>query len=281
MSIGSADRGRGSTRDLPAERPARPRPSWRSVALPAEHGGWSLTAEPVLLGLIVAWSLPGLALGLAAMVAFVARTPIKLVLVDRFRHRRLDRTRLATRIAAVELLVLVALVIVAVTTAASGFWAPLIVAAPLIVLELWYDMRSRSRRLIPELAGSIGIGSMATAIALADGAPTRVAWGLWVVIGARSLAAIPYVRTQILRTRSHPGPTWHSDLAQVSAVVVAGGAWSVDLVPFATWMALVVLAVVDLAAVRMRPRPAVVIGIQQTVVGLGVIVVTGMAIHLT
>ena len=68
---------------------------WRQVAVPSEHGGWSLTAEPVVLGLVVAWSWPGLALGLAAMLAFVARTPVKFVLVDRWRHRWLDRSRLA------------------------------------------------------------------------------------------------------------------------------------------------------------------------------------------
>lgn len=32
---------------------------WRQVAVPSEHGGWSLTAEPVVLGLVVAWSWPG------------------------------------------------------------------------------------------------------------------------------------------------------------------------------------------------------------------------------
>ncbi|MGI9616377.1 MAG: YwiC-like family protein, partial [Acidimicrobiales bacterium] len=73
--------------------------SWRQVAVPTEHGGWSLTAEPVLLGLLVAWSWPGLALGLAAMLAFVARTPLKVVLVDRWRNRWLDRSRVAAAIA--------------------------------------------------------------------------------------------------------------------------------------------------------------------------------------
>ncbi|MGI9598562.1 MAG: YwiC-like family protein, partial [Acidimicrobiales bacterium] len=115
------------------------------MAVPTEHGGWSLTAEPALLGLLVAWSWPGLALGLAAMVAFVARTPLKVVLVDRWRHRWLARTGLAARIAAVELVVFAALVAYAATAADPGFWVPLAVAAPLIGLELWYDMRSRSR----------------------------------------------------------------------------------------------------------------------------------------
>jgi hypothetical protein len=73
------------------------------VALPSEHGGWSLTLEPVALGLLVAPSWPGLALGAAALVAFVARTPLKVVLVDRWRHRWLARTRLASLQATAEL----------------------------------------------------------------------------------------------------------------------------------------------------------------------------------
>lgn len=245
--------------------------------MPTEHGGWSLTAEPAVLGLLVAWSLPGLALGVAAMVAFLARTPLKLVLVDRFRHRWLDRTRVAAQIAAVELVVLVLLVAYALS-AAQSFWVPLAVAAPLIALELWYDMRSRGRRLIPELAGSIGIGSIATAIALADGAATRVAWGLWIVIAARSVAAIPYVRTQILRTRSKPAPNWNSDVAQVAAWGATVVGWAFDLVPFAAVVALSVLAAINLVAVRLAPKPAVVIGIQQMVFGIVVILTTAIAV---
>jgi hypothetical protein len=253
---------------------------WKSVALPSEHGGWSLTAEPAVLGLAVAWSWPGLALGVAAMVAFVTRTPLKIVLVDQWRHRSLPRTHFAAKIAATELVVFVALVTYAVVEGSSGFLLPLAVAAPLVSIEWWFDMRSRGRRLIPELAGSIGIGSIATAIALADGAPTKLAWGLWVVIAARSLAAIPYVRTQISRTKSRPAPLWHSDLAQLIAVAIAVAATIADIVPVAAAAIIAVLAVVHTSAVRMSPRPAMVIGIQEMVLGVAVIATTVTAIHL-
>ena len=76
---------------------------WRAVAVPSEHGGWGLTLEPVLLGLLVAFSWPGLAIGVAALLAFLVRTPLKLALVDRRRQRSLPRTRLAWRFAAAEL----------------------------------------------------------------------------------------------------------------------------------------------------------------------------------
>ena len=78
-----------------AEAAVGDRAGWRAVAIPTEHGGWGLTMEPVLLGLIVAWSGAGVAVGVAAFAAFLLRTPAKLVAVDIRRDRWLDRSRLA------------------------------------------------------------------------------------------------------------------------------------------------------------------------------------------
>lgn len=259
--------------------PGRPRSLLRQVALPAEHGGWSLTAEPIVLGLLVAWSGPGLALGAAAMVAFLARTPLKLVLVDLRRGRRLERTRLAARVAAIETAVIVVLAVAAAAGSSTGrFWVPIAVAAPLVVLELWFDMRSRGRRLVPELAGTVGIGSVATAIALVDGADASLAVGLWCVAAARAAAAIPHVRTQLQRAHGRTFHRWHSDVAQLVALAVVATASMVDAIPVAPVATLTVVAVFDLCAVRMAPRPAVIIGIQQTVIGVVVVAATAIAV---
>ena len=254
------------------------RSTLRAVAIPTEHGGWSLTLEPILLGLLVAWSWPGAALGAAAMLAFIARTPLKLVLVDRWRDRWLPRTTVAARVAAVELLVLAALVAIAVLEADARFWWPLLAAAPLVAIELWFDMRSRSRRLLPELAGTVGIGSVAAAIALADSAETGLAVGLWVVVAARAGAAIPYARTQVFRARSRPYELWHSDLAQALAVVAVTIAWVAEVVPLAAVIAIMVIALFNVGAVRSAPRPAKIIGLQQMFFGLAVVGVTAASL---
>ncbi len=256
------------------------RPMWRQVAVPTEHGGWSLTAEPVLLGLLSAWSWPGLALGIAAMLAFVARTPVKLLLVDVWRKRWLPRTTLALWVALIEIALIVALAAVAASGAERRFWVPLAIAAPLVALELWFDMRSRGRRLIPELAGTIGIGSVAAAIALIDGADSKLALGLWSVVAARSAAAIPYVRTQLMRLHGRPFQLWLSDAAQVLEVAVAAIAWAVDAIPFAPVVAIAAVGAINLAAVRAEPRPAKVIGFQQMFFGLFVVAVTAASVHL-
>lgn len=255
------------------------RPSLRAVALPTEHGGWSLTLEPAILGLIVAPAAAGLALGAAALVAFVARTPLKVVLVDRWRGRWMARSALAARVAAFELLLIAVLVAVAIRTSLAPFWWPLALAAPLVAIELWYDMRSRSRRLIPELAGAVGIGSIAAAITLAGGAESNVAVGLWLVMAARSIAAIPFVRVQLLRAKDRAHVLWHSDAAQAAALAIGVGGWMADLVPPVAMAALAIQAMFELIAIRRPPQRAALIGAQQVVIGLTVVLITGLGVR--
>jgi hypothetical protein len=264
---------------VPVLAEARSRSLWRQVAVPSEHGGWSLTAEPVVLGLVVAWSWPGLALGLAAMLAFVARTPVKVVLVDRWRHRWLDRSRLAARIAVVELAAIAMLAALAAAGAVDRwFWVPLAVAAPFIGVELWFDMRSRSGRLIPELAGTFGIGSVVAAIVLTGGGSASLAVGLWVMVSARAAAAIPYARAQVFRAHGRPVTRSHSDVAQVLAVAAVALAWGFGAIPLVPVVAVAAIAAFNVVAVRGRVKPAMVIGLQQMAFGIAVVVSTAVAV---
>lgn len=254
--------------------------SLRSVAVPTEHGGWSLTLEPVVLGLVVAWSWPGLALGGAALGAFLIRSPLKLVLVDLWRRRWLPRTAMAAKVVAVELTVLAALLALVTDSSGFSFWVPITFAVPLVALEMWYDMRSRSRRLLPELAGAIGIGASAAAIAIVGAESGTVAAGLWSALAVRSVAAIPYVRHQVLRTKAAPTSRRHSDAAQVIAVAGALVSAALGLVPVAVPAVITLLALLNVAAVRLPPRRVAVLGIEQVLSGVAVVATTAVAVSL-
>jgi hypothetical protein len=257
------------------------RSSLRAVAVPTEHGGWGLTIEPALLGVLVAPGLAGVLLALAAVVAFVLRTPLKLVLVDAHRHRDLDRTRLARCVVAVELVVLLALVLGAVLSADAAFWWPALVAAPLVATELWFDMRSRSRRLAPEIAGAAGIGAVAAMIALAGGESSALAAALWMVLAARVLTAIPSVRAQVMALHGRTVSPVAGRLGDVAAVVVASVAVAVDSLVLAG--AIAVAAVVLLQHVSDHyPAPrAALLGVRQTALGFLVVVVTAAGVLAT
>lgn len=264
-----------------AARTGRARPAWRAVAIPDEHGGWGLTTEPVLLGLLVAPSWAGGALAVGAVAAFVARTPLKLALVDRWRHRQLARSKLAARIAAAELALLAVLALVAGRRAGWDWLVPVAIAAPLVAVELWFDMQSRSRRLVPEVCGAVGIAAAAASIALAGGASGRLAAALWLILAARALASVPFVRAQIRRLRhgsTHPAS---SDRAQIAGVVVALVALATDAAVAAGAAAVVAVAGSQLASVRRPPVPAKTLGLRQLVLGLAVVAITATGVLLT
>lgn len=254
------------------------RSAFRAVAVPVEHGGWGLTAEPVVLGLLIAPGVAGLCIGVAAVLAFLARTPLKVALVDRHRHRYLPRTGLAWRVFAVECLAILVLAAVAVLRAEAWFWWPLAIAAPVLGTELAYDMRSRGRRLVPELAGAIGIGSVAGAIALASGRPTSVAVAIWMVLAARGVSAIVTVRDQVGGLHGKARNPRHVLIADVvaAAVVVGAAALEPRVLP---GVVAVLLAIGVQRALSRRPTPrAVVLGIRQTGLGLAVVVATAVGV---
>lgn len=257
---------------------ASARSTIRAVAMPTEHGGWSLTLEPAILGLIVAWSWRGFALGVAGMIAFLVRTPLKIVLVDWWRKRWLHRTNVALQVAVVELTLLIVFVGLGTVGADQRLWIPVIFAVPLIGIELWFDMRSKSRRLLPELAGTVGIGALAATIALANGTSMKISLGLWAVIAARAVAAIPYVRTQILRRKGKIVQLWHSDLAQVVSIVSVLVSLYAGLTVGICVAIISFVAAFNLTAVRFPTPPTKVIGIQQMFIGIGVVVGTGIAV---
>ena len=273
--------GHGRSMATPAADP-RPRPAWRSVAVPAEHGGWGLTLEPVVLGLALVPSWAGLAVGGAGLLAFVARTPGKLAIVDHRRGRTAPRTVLARRIATGEGVVIVVLAAVALALAGPAWLAPAALAAPLVAVELWFDVRSRGRRLVPELCGAVGIASLAPAVALAGGAPVAAAMVAWLLLAGRSLAAIPYVRAQVLRIhRPERAPgSWQVLGAQAAGLVAAVTA--VALVPAALAGAVAVAAssVVRLAGLRRPPRSAARLGALESALGMVVVVATAVGLHL-
>jgi len=252
--------------------PPRQRSMLRAVAVPAEHGGWGLTAEPVLLGLLVAPSVAGAALGLAAVMAFLARTPLRLLGVDLHRHRRLPRTQLAARVGAAEASVVAALIAGVAVLAGHAWWVPLLAAVPLVAVEAVYDVRSRSRRLVPELCGAVGIAAVAPAVARAGGASWTIAIGLWVVLAARSLASIPFARAQVERAKGRAIRRAGVDVAQALGTVAVVVGWAVGAVPLAGLIAVAFLAVGQAVWIRVRPPRIAVTGVVQLVAGLGVVV---------
>lgn len=195
---------------------------WQAVALPAEHGSWSLVIEPILLGLLVASTWAGLFLGLAGFCAFLAHQPVKISLLDRKRGRFYARTQLATRYAFLYLGLAVVFLSAAVWLVGLRPLLPLAVAVPLMLIFGIYDQRP-GRHWQAELSAPIAFAAIAAAIPLAAGWSWATAVALWIVMAARSAPSILYVRSRLRLSKGKAAQrkrAWLAHLIALALVVV-------------------------------------------------------------
>ncbi len=257
---------------------ATPAIPWRKVLIPAEHGAWGFLAEPLLLGLLVAFSRPGLALAAAVIAAFLARHALKLLLGDRRRGKRYPRTEMAERALLVLGPLAVAGVVAGVAFAGPRVVIPVAIASPAAAIALAYDLRNRGRTWIAELAAPIALGASAPAIALAHGWSFVPALALWAVVIARAVPSVLYVRARLRLERGEPVAWGVSEAAQ--GVALLGVAWlaSGGLAPWLAVAAIAVLAgraFVGLSSLR-KPTTARRVGF--TELGLGLFTVLLVAV---
>jgi hypothetical protein len=259
---------------------AKERSMFRAVAVPREHGGWGLTFEPGLLGLLLIPGAAGICLAAAALAGFLARTPLRLVLVDHHRGRSLERTLMARWVLTGELVVIAVLITAAFELAKGQFWIPAFVAGPFVIVALWFEMRSRGRRLIPELAGAAGVCSVVTMVVLADGGGARLAVGAWLVLGARAATSIPHVRGMIARLHGRPQPTALTAVADATAVAATAVAAFLDHALIVGCAAVVLVIIIQRASSRGSvPSPAA-LGVRQMTMGFAVVAATAMGVHI-
>jgi hypothetical protein len=288
-------------------------PSWRALVLPKEHGGWSLTFEPLVLALLAAPSWAGLALALALVAAFFLRRPLK-----QWRTAP-EPPRSAEVRAPIGWLVALAATAGGLAVALGGV-KPLVLLIPTVAAGLvfvWCDLRGEGREQAAELAGAAAFAFVPAGIAAFAGWPAAAALALAAVMLARAVPTVLVVRAYLRMRKGERGSTgayrpiddgqeclevarasrpWvgqkQSDMGKMpmplvapallaSCAAVAGVAWFAAhrLVP---WLAVVLLGglAVRAAALLVWPRPAWrarQVGIAEAAVGTAYVVAVGLS----
>jgi len=242
----------------------------RSVALPAEHGGWGFLLEPLLLGLLTAGSGAGLLLAVAAFGVFLIHQPLKIALKDRVKGRRPARTVWAERFVALYGLMALVPILLLLATMPPSFLIPIALAVPLAGIQALYDARNQSRRLLPEISGALSLAMIAPAIALLAGWQLPAALVLGVIVAMRVVPAILYVRARLRLEHGKPGspyPAWIAHGVGLGAVLVLAAARQTPWLGMLAFLILLARALLGLSSYR-KARPAKVIGFQEIAYGL-------------
>lgn len=256
----------------------KPGVSIRSVAVPAEHGGWGFLVEPMLLGLIVAPSLPGAAICIAAAAAFLLHQPLKIAVKDRAKGRVFERTRLAQRFVLLYGMAAAAAFAAATLTGDIRFWVPLLIALPPAAVQLYAEYRSEGRSLISESAGALALAATAPAIILAAQgdaqSATATAALAWLLLALRGVPSILYVRLRLRQIRGKSEETRPTDTrlavgAHIVGVGLTFALWAGAMIsPLATAATGILLARAVRGLTSAVAVPARVVGVQEVIIGL-------------
>lgn len=172
--------------------------SIKSVAIPAEHGGWGFLCEPLILGLLIAPSLAGIGIVLLMAAAFLLHQPFKIVVKDRRKGRVYERTRLAQQFLVIYGVIGVVGFGIAWVSASNPMWIiPLLTAAPFAVLQFAYELRNDGRNLVSEIVGALVLAASAPAILLAADREPLLAGLAWGALALRIIPSILYVRARL------------------------------------------------------------------------------------
>lgn len=248
----------------------RPAPvSYRKLVLPTEHGAWGFLAEPIVLGLVVAFSWTGVLVALATAAGFLVRQPVKLRLGDRRRGKRYPRTTTAERAIAVLGFTGAAAAVGALASGGPRLVIPLALAAPPAVVMLAFDLRNRGRAWVAELAAPVALTSTVAATALAGGWALVPALGLWGLMVARAVPSVLYVRARLRLERGVPVASGPVEGALAAGLLGTLALAAFGLVPWLGFAAVAVLtarAFYGLSAIR-RPATARQVGTREILWG--------------
>lgn len=257
------------------------RPNWRSIALPAEHGGWGFLLEPIILGLLLAPTWAGLLLGLAAAAAFLVHQPLKIALKGVRQRRLTPRVRWAIRFAALYALLALSALALVIASAEPYFLLPVLMAAPLVMIQQSAVARNKSRSVVAELAGAVALGASVASILMLGGWALLPALTIWLILAIRAVLSVLYVRDKLRLERGHPNTSrmvWGLHVGGTHILIFMALADTVPYLSVIAMSALTLRAALGLRRVEgIQPK---VVGFREMGFGALVVVLTALGVAL-
>jgi hypothetical protein len=255
--------------ESPASSASPRKTALRPLALPVEHGGWSMLFEPIVLALLVAPSFAGSLIAAAAVLAFLARHPFRLFVQDARRRRRFPRTAICAWLALAYAGTSSIALFAAVAMSGSRVLLPLVAGALLALTQFALDVRQRGRSFVAEICGACATATTAAAIAVASHRTWEVALALALLAASLTLPAILFVRAVLRHERRTTTMVLHG-----AAVIGAAILWQRGLTPAVAIAVMAMLFVRAAIGLQAKAAPsAKIIGMREAIAGAAAVLI--------
>lgn len=171
---------------------------FNKVAIPREHGSWGFVIEPLLLSLIVAFTLEGILLALATFFLFLSNQPIKIVLNKSASKKNRS---LGKFVLALYFLVALALLSYPLLNLSFKLLLPFFAALLIMLIYLFSVLSKLSRNLLVEFLPILAMTLVAITIVTIDNSFSfnPIIFGLLLL--SRAVPTVIYINTKVKESR--------------------------------------------------------------------------------
>lgn len=173
----------------------------KAVALPVEHGGYGILLEAVLVGLGLAPTAAGVFYAFAFLAAFFMAQPAKVLLSEKVPLRVSSRRKAAILMLAVYGLPGAVFFLLGLNGTSASIFPALYVLLLFAAYQMLALLGRKNREFLTTVTGSMLLSAAAVFILLAGGSPLVKAVSVWILLGARAISAISYVRFRLRAAR--------------------------------------------------------------------------------
>jgi len=168
--------------------------SFKKVAFPKEHGSWGFVLEPLILSLLVAYTLNGLIFALSAFVLFLSKQPLKIIL-SKSASAKLKSD--AKKIFAFYIVSTLLLFLHMIFNTNLILRIPFAIALLLMVIFLFIDYKGKGRELLFEFIPPVAITAMSISIVLMDSTFSYSIFVYGILLLSRSVPTIFYINAKV------------------------------------------------------------------------------------
>ena len=164
------------------------------VAIPKEHGSWGFVLEPLLLSLIVAYTLEGLLLALATFFLFLSNQPLRIV-ANKSSSKKFKSTGIA--VFSFYFLTAIVLLIFPLYNLKLEVLLPFFIGLTLMPIYLFAALKNYSRSLIVELLPIFSMTLIAVSIIMIDNSFSFSLIVFGVLLLSRAIPTVIYIGAKV------------------------------------------------------------------------------------
>ena len=164
------------------------------IALPREHGAWGYVLEPLILGLLAAFSVKGLYLAFGALLAFLAHQPVRIYFSAQQNTKK--ASLLFLLMYGIPAVLFFALFIYKTNPL---YFLPFTLAIVFMLIYLFMELAGFGRKMVTHMIPPTAIDLIAVSIVLVSGWELLETAAFLVLLSSRAHPTTFYVRAKLRR----------------------------------------------------------------------------------